>query len=137
VPLGAGTGPRAGGAAVRRRHPRGRSGAAVTRRANPVVQEETTKGIIEAMKQSPVPVPQPDDPFGTFLFTFVAPVGVALFSVFMLFIFSPESILGKDQMKEYTEAEIALEEKRRGVKAPAPQSRGVRRRQRREQQKNA
>lgn len=138
LPLGGGLGPRAGGAAVTRRNPRGRPGAGVARRASSVpTQAETTKGLIEAINQSPVPVPRPDDAIGTFLFTFVGPVGLALLLVFLLFVFNPELVLGKEQMKDYNEAELAIEKKRRGVVEPARQSRGSRRRQKRKQQYDA
>lgn len=102
----------------------------MARRANPVA-EDTTRGLIEAINQSPVPVPQPGDLFGGILFTIVGPVLAAALLVFLLFIIKPEAVLTKDQMEDYTNAELEIEKRNRGVVEPARQSRGTRRRQRR------
>lgn len=104
----------------------------MTRRANQFpTPAENTQGLLDAISQSQVPVPKPDDMAGSFVFTVVAPVLIALLLVFLLFIFNPEAVLTKEQMEDYKEAELDIEKKKRGVKEPARQSRDSRRRQRR------
>mmetsp|Transcript_16442 Transcript_16442/g.37909 ORF Transcript_16442/g.37909 Transcript_16442/m.37909 type:complete len:164 (-) Transcript_16442:40-531(-) len=84
--------------------------------------------IADAVISSPIPVAPPGSVAGTLILNFLAPLVIALVSVGVLFFVAPETILKKEDLEKYRDAETDFEMKKRGYQE---QSQGNTRRARR------
>mmetsp|Transcript_21746 Transcript_21746/g.39962 ORF Transcript_21746/g.39962 Transcript_21746/m.39962 type:complete len:164 (+) Transcript_21746:50-541(+) len=84
--------------------------------------------VADAVISSPIPVAPPGSVAGTLILNFLAPLVIAVVSVGVLFFVAPETILKKEDLDKFRDAEADYEMKRRGFQAkPEASTRKARR----------